>query len=108
MQLYVKCDLPLPALAEQVSMGALGNFRHELREGLNLGGGEYFRFFNERSEILLVRNDPDHAEVFVESRAEYPYYFYVRKGPAEALKELSIALTKTGYVCRLANDGRPD
>lgn len=105
MELYVKTELHLQELAEQVSKKALKSFRRELRDGLNLGGGEYFKFFNEESEILLVCNDADHAEVFVESRMEFPFFFYVRRGPAEALTRLSMALSKEGLVCELANGG---
>lgn len=106
MELYIKCDLTLEELAEKAWKVALNSFQRERRDGQNLGGGEYFKFFNEESEILLVCNDTDHIEVFVESRSAFPYFFYVRKGPTEALNRLSTSLLNAGLVCELANGGQ--
>jgi hypothetical protein len=73
MHLYIRNQLSLSDTASQISCFALNSFSHERRDGLNLGRGEYIRFSKDQTEILLVCNDAEHAEVFVEFRSEFPY-----------------------------------
>lgn len=104
MELYLKTNLLLKTLAERIAMIALPGYEIQLRDGLNLGGGKYFNFHKEGSTILLVSNDTKHGEVFVASRETFPYYCYVREGSEEVLKNISLALSKNGIDCELANE----
>jgi hypothetical protein len=104
MHLYIKSSSPLEDVASQVSLVALRGFESELRDGLNLGGGEYFKFAKDSAEVILVCNDAEHAEVFVEARSEFPYYCYVWRGADSLLEEMLTALSREGITCELAHE----
>src|SRR5580700_3821544 len=99
-RLYLKLDHSLEKVAHRVGEIALPGFRSELRDGLNLGGGDYFKFAGDGAEVLLVCNDADHAEVFVPERAEFPYYCYVRKGDDSIIERMQNALSAAGITCK--------
>lgn len=52
------------ALADLVVSATLPGFTKSLRNGLNLGGGDSYKLESGGSEMLLVHNDPDQADVF--------------------------------------------
>lgn len=104
MRLHLKSNLSLEHLAKRITELALPDFERQLRDGLNLGGGEYFKFFRGETEILLVCNDADHADVFIESRKAFPYYCYVWRGPEDVLERMLATLTKHGFECELEKD----
>ena len=92
MQLYIKSDLSFEDLANKIKSLGLPTYEMELRDGLNLGGGEYYKFSQGVSELLFVQNQ---NEVFVDSMEDFPYYFYVFNGspaPLQPLKETLLAL----------------
>lgn len=104
MKLYLKTDLPFEAVAERIAKIALPSHQRQLRDGLNLGGGDYFKFHREGSTVLLVCNDLQHEEVFVEDRKAFPYYCYVREGSDDILKSMFSSLLKNGIECELADE----
>ena len=104
MHLYLKSDRSLEETANAIVAVALPDHQCRLRDGLNLGGGEYFKFFTTESEILLVCNDANHLEVFVEERASFPYYCYARKGGDAILEVMLSSLRSTGFECELGDE----
>jgi hypothetical protein len=103
MKLFIQSPLTLEALAEQVNEIALPDFGRELRDGLNLGGGEYFKFYQSQVQVLLVCNDADHAEVFLPERALFPFYCFVWKGADELLEKMAQAMSSNGISCELGD-----
>lgn len=101
MHLYIKSPLSLDKTARAVARIALPGYQYQAREGLNLGGGEYFRFFAEAAEVLLVCNDTAHAEVFIGERAAFPFYCHLRKGNHAILVAMQAALAQAGFDCEL-------
>jgi hypothetical protein len=104
MELYLKSTLSLVELAELAGRIAIPNFIGDLRDGLNLGGGDYFRFTRGSIEVLLVCNDDEYAEVCIPSRSDWPYYFYVWKGEEQILESILEALSMNGFKCELADE----
>lgn len=104
MHLYLKSDRSLEETANSIVEVALPSYERQLRDGLNLGGGEYFKFFTNESEVLLVCNDKDHFEVFVEERASFPFYCYARKGGDAILEAMFSSLKHAGFECELGNE----
>ena len=103
-RLYLKLDHSLEKAASRVGEVALPRFRSELRDGLNLGGGDYFLFAGDGAEVILVCNDADHAEVFVPERAEFPYYCYVWEGDDSMLESMKEALSAAAVACEIEED----
>jgi hypothetical protein len=104
-RLYLKSELSLEELAAHISTISLPTFERQLRDGLNLGGGEYFKFSRDENTILLVCNDDEHLEVFVEEMKTFPYYCYARTGTGdEILQEMRSSLTAQGFECDLDDD----
>ena len=87
--------------AKQIGDSALRGWQSELCEGLNLGGGDYFKFTDGSVDVLLVCNDADRAEVFVESRWEFPYYCYVREGNDSLLERMRMELASADILSEL-------
>jgi hypothetical protein len=104
MHLYLKSDRSLKKTANMVAAVALQDHQCQLRDGLNLGSGEYFKFFTNESVILLVCNDQDHLEVFVEEMAQFSYYCYVWKGGNEILGKMLLSLKAAGIECEIGNE----
>lgn len=104
MHLYLKSNRTLEETAHSIGRIVLPYHDCQLREGLNLGGGEYFKFSSAESEILLVCNDEEHMEVFIEERAAYPFYCYSRKGGIEVLEQMLSSLRSAGFECELADE----
>jgi hypothetical protein len=104
MQLYLQSKLSFAEVAALVGRVALPDFASELRDGLNLGGGDYFQFARNGTEVLLVCNDTDHAEVYVPSRGDWPYYCYVWRGSEEVLEAMGATLSKKGVTSELADE----
>jgi hypothetical protein len=55
-------------------------------------------------EVLLVSNDDDHAEVFVPSKAAFPYYCYVWRGSRGVLDGMRASLSASGIDCELGDE----
>jgi hypothetical protein len=70
MVVFIKSNKELTLLAEQIGK-ALSLPGGELRYGLNIGGGDYYRFDTCGLEICLIRNQ---GEVEREGAKEYQYY----------------------------------
>ncbi len=104
MELYLKTELAFAEIAALLGSTALPDFASELRDGLNLGGGDYFKFARNGTEVLLVCNDTDHAEVFVPSREDWPYYCYVWRGSQEILQAIAATLSENGVTCEAADE----
>jgi hypothetical protein len=104
MHLYIKSLGSLEDVAHLVASAALQGWQSELREGLNLGGGEYFKFERPGAEVLLVCNDGDHPEVFIEERSQFPYYCYVWEGSDKVLEQMKAALDSRGVTCEMHED----
>jgi hypothetical protein len=102
--LYISSTLSLDQLAGYVANTAMPGYTQEKRDGLNLGGGEYFKFSQNDIEILLVCNDTEHPEVFVESREQFPYYCYARRDAQAALDQVFLSLSKSGLICEFADE----
>jgi hypothetical protein len=103
-QLFLKTALPFRGVADQLASRVLGGFEVQERDGLNLGGGEYFMLKNGDTVVVLVSNDADHAEVFVPSHEEFRYYCYVWRGPEEILERMFAALPGADLAGKLAED----
>lgn len=101
MKLFLNVPLSLEEVASAVGKIALPDYPPQRREGLNLGGGDYFIFTKKSSTVLLVCNDDRHAEVYVESQKAFPYYLYVLRGRDGVLEKAHKALSKKGIECRL-------
>ena len=86
-------------LADLVVSVALPGFTKSLHVGLNLGGGDYYKFESGGSEMLFVHNDPDHADVYVPEYAAYLYSLYIHRGDPALLDMASTALEKIGISC---------
>ena|SRR5664279_4807952 len=104
MELFIQSSLAFETLAERINEIALPGFDRELREGLNLGGGEYFKFSQSSVEVLLVCNDAEHAEVFLPERASFPFYCYARKGSDEILEKMAQTLANNGISCEVGDE----
>jgi hypothetical protein len=105
MHLYLKSKRSLKETAELVNEIALPHYNRQLREGLNLGGGEYFKFSREESEVLLVCNDEDHIELFVKEKSSFPFYCYTRKGGNAILETMLALLQNAACECELGDEG---
>lgn len=101
MKLFLNVPLSLEEVASVVGKIALPDYPPQRREGLNLGGGDYFIFTKKSSTVLLVCNDDRHAEVYVESHKGFPYYLYVLRGRDGVLKKAHEVLLKNGIACHL-------
>ena len=104
MQLFLKSPLSFHQVAELIAAKVLRGFDVQERDGLNLGGGNYFLFESGDTEVVLVSNDGDHAEVFVPSRKDFRFYCYVWRGAETILDKMLTALSETGLVGELAGD----
>lgn len=104
MNLYLELGQTLEEAANLIASVALPHHEHEIRDGLNLGGGEYFKFFNADSEILLVCNDEEHMEVFVEERSKFSFYCYARKGGHAILDSMLMSLQRAGVKCEIGDE----
>jgi len=85
VQLYLKTKMSFREVADLVASRALPGFELQERDGLNLGGGDYYLFKSGGTEVILVSNDADHAEVFVPRRKAFRYYCYMHRGPEDTL-----------------------
>ena len=106
MHLYLKIEGSLEDVARKIGDSVLRGWTAQLREGLNLGGGEYYKFARPGSEVLLVCNDEEHPDVFYEERSEFPFYLYCygsRNGD-QVLEEIRRLLDGTGVICEMHED----
>ena len=104
MHLYLKLNGTLAEAADLIASAALPTYERQLRDGLNLGGGDYFKFSDATSEVLLVCNDSEHMEVFVEERANFPFYCYVWRGDKGKLGAMLASLQGAGIECEIGDE----
>ena len=97
--LFIQSDDSFLQVAELISKVALVDFVYEERDGLNIGGGDYYKFRRGREEVFLVCNDLVHGEVFRPDRAEYQYYCYTKHENDATLEAMRLALTVAGVTC---------
>ena len=104
MQLFLRTALSFREVAHQLASRVLRGFEVQERDGLNRGGGDYFLFKSGDTEVVLVSNDADHAEVFVPSRSDFRYYCYVWSGTEEILDTMFASLAAADLAGELADD----
>ena len=97
VETYIRSQRSLAQVAEDIKR-VLRPENSEMRDGLNLGGGEYYLFEAPDYEIHLVSN---RGEVRVEEMSAYNFYLRVyRSAASEVEQQLSIvssALQNMGY-----------
>jgi hypothetical protein len=99
--LFIRSSLAFAKTADLVHRVAFPDFTFELRDGLNVGGGDYYKFYRGRDEIILVCNDLAHGEVFRPERSEYPFYCYAGRLEDESFTQAQVALEGAGVDCRI-------
>jgi hypothetical protein len=104
VNLFLKSAASLREVSEQIASILLGDFEVQERDGLNLGGGNYYLLKRGETEVILVCNDSDHAEVFVPIRADFRYYCYVHRGSEDVLGRMLSSLPISGLSGELADD----
>jgi hypothetical protein len=104
LRLYLKSPHTIERLANEINTVAFPGFARTLRDGLNRGGGEYFSFVSEHTEVLLVHNDIDHPDVFVPSHAAFRFYCYLWAGLDCVLETAHSSLRNNGSECTLERD----
>ena len=55
------------ALTQTINEVALVGFTRQLRDGLNIGGGDYYLYELTGRKVVLVHNDVNHPDVFIPS-----------------------------------------
>ena len=103
-QLFLKTTLSFREVADQLASRVLVGFEVQERDGLNLGGGDYFLFTAGDTKVALVSNDADHAEVFEPSRKDFRFYCYVRRGSRDVLRRMLASLSAVDLVGELVDD----
>jgi hypothetical protein len=88
-------------LARAVHAIALSGCSMSLRDGLNLGGGDYYSFESDATRVILAYNDPAHPDVFVPEHAECAYSLYVYLGDASILHRACQCLNQAGIAAYL-------
>lgn len=91
-------------LARTVNDFALIGYTRQLRNGLNIGGGDYYLFELTGRKVVLVHNDVDHPDVFVPAHSESLFSMYVYAGDDDILNSARRALGNTGLECYLADE----
>jgi hypothetical protein len=99
--LFIQAPLTFAEIANLVRGVALPDFESELRYGLNVGGGDYYRFRRGREEIFLVCNDLAHGEAFRPERSECPFYCYAGGLNDKYFTQAQVALQDAGLDCRI-------
>ena len=106
MQLYLKTRMSFREVAVLLASRVLPDSELEERDGLNMGGGDYYSLKSGGTEVILVSNDADHAEVFVPTREAFRYYCFVHRGPEDTLARM-LASLPSGLDGELADDAYP-
>lgn len=91
MELYFKSEKEFEAAASDLHAQLGATTEMQAREGLNIGGGEYFLYKIDESEIILCRNE-DLMEVV--EMPGHPYFLYVYRGPDEELRHFEAAIAR--------------
>jgi hypothetical protein len=100
-RLFLKTELKLEQLAEEINRVALSGLARSFRDGLNRGGGDYCSFLSENTEVLLVHSDARHPDMYVPSRAAFTYYCYLWAGQDHVLDAAQTAMRNHGIDCLL-------
>jgi hypothetical protein len=103
-RLFIQGSNDFAALAETINEVALVGFTRQLRDGLNIGGGDYYLYELTGRKVVLVHNDVDHPDVFVPSEVRSPFSMYVFAGDDGILDAACRALTEAGLQCHLADE----
>ena len=103
-RLFIQGSWNLAHLAQVIRDAALSDFKQSLRDGLNLGGGNYYLYERNGEKLILVHNDSDHPDVFVSDHAACGFSMYVHAGDDSVLDAACRALTEAGIRCYLAQE----
>jgi hypothetical protein len=89
---YISTNLPIESVVRLINVGSFVEFEVEEREGLNIGGGQYFRVFDQDRELVLCwsENYADPPE------ARFRYCLYVRRGSDNLLEQAAEQVSKQG------------
>jgi hypothetical protein len=103
-RVFVRDSRKLGDLAQAVQVAALVDFKLTLRDGLNLGGGEYYSFEQGPTIVLLVLNDRDHADVFAPQHADCRFSLFVYRGDGSILAAVNERLNASGIAAYVADE----
>jgi hypothetical protein len=87
-----------------VQLAALSDYTMTLRDGLNLGGGDYYSFASDNAKVCLVHNDSDHEDVFVPEYVDATYSIYVYIGEESLLDFIAQRLAEAGLDTFVAEE----
>ena len=85
--------------AAVVIQRALGLPQPELRDGLNIGGGEYYRFLCSGESLYLIDNA--NHEVKLEDLPDADFYLYFRISPSEISQSLEDWLSHSLFDAKI-------
>jgi hypothetical protein len=100
MVVFIKLDGTLEKVAEEIRK-PLNLPPGELREGLNIGGGEYYRFQVCGLEIYVIKN---RGEVEYKEMSEYPYYISISGKTWRVFKEIKERVEFDDLISRYLAD----
>jgi hypothetical protein len=103
-RLFVQDSRTFVQLARVIREAALSGFAQSLRDGLNLGGGDYYLYERNGTKVLLVHNDSDHPDIFVPAHAGCAFSMYVHSGDDSLLDAVCRDLNAAGVRCYLAHE----
>ena len=89
---YIAIDMPIAQLARLVHVTSAGAFEIQERDGLNIGGGQYFLIFDKDQELVLCWAE-NYADL---PDARFKYCLYVWRGPDDLLERAAEQLSKQG------------
>jgi hypothetical protein len=101
---FIRDSRTFHQVADIVAAVALPGYTRTLRDGLNLGGGDYYCFESGPNRVLLVHNDEAHPDVFVPEYVEHRFSIYVYQGDPFILEKLCSRLNDAGLSC-VVGDG---
>lgn len=103
-RIFIRDSRSLEQLARAVQLAAMPDYTVTLRDGLNLGGGDYYSFASDKATICLVYNDSEHEDVFVPEYADATSSIYVYIGEESLLDFIAQRLTEAGLDAFVAEE----
>jgi hypothetical protein len=103
-RLFVQGSWTFAHLAQVIGEAALTGYAQSLRDGSNLGGGDYYLYERDGKKVLLVHNDSAHPDVFVPDHAACNFSLYVHSGEESILDAACQTLSEAGIGCYLAHE----
>ena len=97
---YIATELPIEAAAELLRDAALPNGTIEERDGLNLGGGQYFRVKHEDISVIVCW-----SENYASPPApRFHYCAYTFEGDESELDRIASQLSAKGVEVQIGKD----